>query len=132
MSNNYLNWTRHNFQLNEIDAERHELLRADCSEWLITADERFDCILLDPPSFSNSMRMEHTLDISRDHIDLISLAMRRLTAEGSLYFSNNKRGFKLAAELTRQFAVEDLTRDTLDPEFDRGSPAHQCWRLKHR
>ncbi len=132
MSNNYLNWTRHNFQLNEIDAERHELLRADCSEWLKTADERFDCILLDPPSFSNSKRMEHTLDISRDHIDLISLAMRRLTAEGSLYFSTNKRGFKLAAELTRQFAVEDLTRATLDPDFDRGRPAHQCWRLKHR
>tara|TARA_S200000501_G_scaffold205790_1_gene193494 strand:+ start:13489 stop:15801 length:2313 start_codon:yes stop_codon:yes gene_type:complete len=132
MSNNYLNWTRHNFQLNEIDAERHQLIRADCSEWLKTADEHFDCILLDPPSFSNSKRMEHTLDISRDHIDLISLTMRRLTAEGSLYFSTNKRGFKFAAELTRQFAVKDLTRATLDPDFDRGRPAHQCWRLKHR
>jgi 23S rRNA (guanine2445-N2)-methyltransferase / 23S rRNA (guanine2069-N7)-methyltransferase len=132
MSNNYLNWTRHNFELNAIDCEQHELLRADCSEWLKTSDMNFDCILLDPPSFSNSKRMDHTLDISRDHIDLISLAMRRLTAEGSLYFSNNKRGFKLAPELTRQFAVEDLTRATLDPDFERGRPAHQCWRLKHR
>ena len=76
--------------------------------------------------------MKHTMDISRDHIDLISLAMRRLTAEGSLYFSTNKRGFKFAAELTRKFAVEDLTRATLDPDFDRGRPAHQCWQLKHR
>tara|TARA_B100000767_G_C19771907_1_gene540497 strand:+ start:936 stop:3248 length:2313 start_codon:yes stop_codon:yes gene_type:complete len=132
MSNNYLNWARHNFALNDVDVNQHQLLRADCSEWLKTATDMFDCILLDPPSFSNSKRMEHTLDISRDHVDLIQLAMRRLTAKGSLYFSNNKRGFKLSVELSSQYLIDDLTRVTLDPDFDRGRPAHQCWRLKHR
>lgn len=132
MSNNYLNWARHNFALNDVDVNQHQLLRADCSEWLKTATDMFDCILLDPPSFSNSKRMEHTLDISRDHVDLIQLAMRRLTAKGSLYFSNNKRGFKLSVELSNQYLIDDLTRVTLDPDFDRGRPAHQCWRLKHR
>lgn len=131
MSNTYLNWSQHNFELNHIDSKIHQLVRADCSEWLANTTAMFDCILLDPPSFSNSKRMEATLDISRDQQQLVDLSMQRLNKGGSLYFSNNKRGFKLAQEIIDSYAVIDITQDTIDPDFDRGRPAHKCWIIRH-
>lgn len=132
MSNSYLEWSQHNFELNEIDSRQHRLVRADCEQWLARAQDTFDLILLDPPSFSNSKRMDGTLDISRDQLKLLDLAMKRLAAGGKLYFSNNKRGFKLAQEITERYAVIEITEQTLDPDFRRGRPAHQCWVIQHK
>lgn len=132
MSNSYLNWSRHNFELNNIDLADHQLVRADCTEWLKHSHDMFDCILLDPPSFSNSKKMDHTLDISRDHAELIDLAMARLAEDGSLYFSTNKRGFSLDASVSGSYDATEITRDTLGPDFERGRPAHKCWLIRHR
>ncbi len=132
MSNSYLNWSRHNFELNNINLSSHQLVRADCTEWLKHSHDMFDCILLDPPSFSNSKKMDHTLDISRDHAELICLAMARLAENGSLYFSTNKRGFSLDRSVSDSFAAQEITRDTLGPDFERGRPAHKCWLIRHR
>ena len=131
MSNSYLNWSRHNFELNNIDLKEHQLVRADCTEWLKHSHAIFDCILLDPPSFSNSKKMDHTLDISRDHAELIGLAMARLAEDGSLYFSTNKRGFSLDKSVSSSFEAQEITRDTLGPDFERGRPAHKCWLIRH-
>lgn len=127
LSNTYLDWGRANLALNQADVWRHNLVRADCLEWLKTATETFDCILLDPPSFSNSKKMSATLDVQRDHVELIQLSMSRLAAGGQLYFSNNKRGFKLDKAVSEQYQVRDITQSTLDPDFQRPRPAHQCW-----
>ncbi len=132
LSNSYLHWSQHNFELNQIDPDKHQLVRADCMQWLEKNAEMFDYILLDPPSFSNSKRMENTLDISRDQAQLVDLAMRHLNDSGSLYFSNNKRGFALADEISQQYDVQDITTDTLDPDFERGRPAHKCWLIRHK
>ena len=132
MSNSYLNWSRHNFELNNIDLDSHQLVRADCTEWLRHSHDMFDCILLDPPSFSNSKKMDHTLDISRDHGELITLTMARLAEQGSLYFSTNKRGFSLDASIDDSYDAKEITRETLGPDFERGRPAHKCWIIRHR
>ena len=60
LSNTYLDWARHNFELNRLDPERHVLLRADVMRWLREAGasgERFDLIVLDPPVLSRSKAM---------------------------------------------------------------------------
>ena len=132
MSNSYLNWSRHNFELNNINLDDHQLVRADCTEWLRHSHDMFDCILLDPPSFSNSKKMDHTLDISRDHAELITLTMARLEEDGSLYFSTNKRGFSLDASISDSYDAKEITRETLGPDFERGRPAHKCWIIRHR
>jgi 23S rRNA (guanine2445-N2)-methyltransferase / 23S rRNA (guanine2069-N7)-methyltransferase len=46
-----------------------------------------------------------------------------------LYFSSNKRGFKLDPALAAEFKVQDITAQTLDEDFKRPPPAHRCWRL---
>ena len=129
MSNTYIEWSRANFKLNGVSETHHQLVQADCLAWLNDNQQLFDCILLDPPSFSNSARMSGTLDIQRDHPQLIASCMQRLADGGCLYFSNNKRGFKLDAGLQEQYAVVDIGKATHDPDFNRPRPAHHCWRI---
>lgn len=131
MSNTYLEWTRRNFKLNGIDLKDHKIERADCVAWLAgPVAERYDIIVLDPPSFSNSKRMDEVFDVQRDHAALIKQCMARLKPDGYLYFSNNKRGFKLSDELAA-FDVEDITRQTLPPDFQQRKHVHQCWLIRN-
>ncbi len=153
LSNTYLDWLRKNLAHNGLGETRHLLVRADCLRWLQkpsapgkarggeqgrpapgTPDEppRFDLILLDPPSFSNSRGMVDTLDVQRDHAALIRGAMALLRETGQLYFSNNRRGFKLDFALEEEYLCREITLQTLDPDFPRSPPPHRCWSFRHR
>ena len=132
LSNTYLEWARDNFALNGLDPARHRVVRDDCLRWLQTAKAEFDLIFLDPPTFSNSKKMEATLDVQRDHGQLVSLAMARLAPEGTLIFSNNQRRFQLDQELAERFVVEDISARTFDPDFARRPDIHHVFLIRHR
>ena len=132
MSNTYLGWLRKNLAANGLAENRNHLIRADCLKWLESCEETFDLIMLDPPSFSNSKSMEGDFDVLRDQYELVSAAMACLAPGGSLYFSTNRRGFKLAPEIGESFQCDDISRQTLDPDFARNQKIHQCWLLQHR
>ena len=136
MSNTYLDWAARNYDLNQLSPDRHRLLRVDCLEWLQPQDdgesELYDLILLDPPTFSNSKKMQSALDVQRDHGHLIRDSMAKLAPGGSLYFSNNFRKFKLDDLISRQFAVENITADTLDVDFQRNPRIHNVWHIQRR
>ncbi len=148
MSKTYLEWAANNLDLNGFrtavlekrspPASRlppHVLFRADCLAWLqgqagLRKPRQFDLILLDPPSFSTSKRMEGTLDIQRDHVGLILNAAKLLAPGGTLYFSTSRQGFKLDQNALWEFAVQDITAQTLDEDFKPKPPAHRCWRMQ--
>ena len=136
MSNTYLDWAERNFVQNNIEQKRHRLERVDCLEWLakqsLVADQKFDIIFLDPPSFSNSKKMEATLDIQRDHVRLIEQSMRLLEQDGLLIFSTNLRKFRMDTSALSHFELEDHTEQTLDLDFQRNSRIHQCWKVRHQ
>lgn len=132
LSNTYLRWAEDNFRLNRLDVSRHQFIAYDCREWLRITRDRFDVIFLDPPSFSNSKRMENTLDIQRDHVSLIQSAMRLLNPDGVLYFSTNFRQFKLDASIKEQFVVQDISAQTIDEDFKRNPKIHYCYKIKDR
>ena len=143
MSNTYLEWAQKNLTINRVRSElfdhaparmpAHALLRADCVEWLKKpAQEKFDLILLDPPTFSNSTKMAGVLDIQRDHPELIQKSAALLSAGGTLYFSTNRRGFKLNAEAPPELSATDITAQTLGEDFKRPPPSHRCWRIRHK
>ena len=132
MSNSYLDWARRNFDINGMDGARHRLERADCVQWLARATGEYDLIFLDPPTFSNSKKMEEVLDVQRDHVALIDNAMALLAPGGTLIFSNNFRRFKMAEEITGRYQVEDITASTIPPDFERNRKIHNCWLIKAR
>lgn len=131
MSNTYLNWARKNYVLNGLSESRNRLEQADCLQWLEKNDQQFDLILLDPPSFSNSKRMEDVLDVQRDHVSMINHAMRALAEGGTLIFSNNLRSFKLDEQALSGFTIKDISAQTIDEDFKRNAKIHQCWLITH-
>jgi 23S rRNA (guanine2445-N2)-methyltransferase / 23S rRNA (guanine2069-N7)-methyltransferase len=133
LSNTYLDWARRNLELNGTDFGRHRLVRADCRDWLDAAagTERYDLILLDPPSFSNSKDVAD-LDVQRDHVALIRAAMRLLAAGGELYFSTHLTRFRIDAAALAEFDCEDIRARTLDEDFRRNPRIHACWKIRHR
>ena len=132
MSNTYVGWLRKNLAHNGLAENRHRLVRANCLEWLQQDTGSYDLILLDPPSFSNSKSMDESFDVQRDHPGLLRAVMSRLRRDGVLYFSNNRRGFKLDSGIEQEFSCQDITRSTLDPDFQRNQKVHCCWQLVHR
>ncbi len=130
MSRTYLDWAARNLALNGFRGDRHELIQADCIEWLQDAMEsnwRYDLIFLDPPTFSTSKRMKYTLDIQRDHVDLIRDCLELLTSDGVLVFSTNHRKFRLDNAALADCKVEDITRQTLPKDFERNPRIHYGW-----
>jgi 23S rRNA (guanine2445-N2)-methyltransferase / 23S rRNA (guanine2069-N7)-methyltransferase len=135
MSATYLEWARNNLTANGISGDQHELIQDDCITWLknAVAERRsYDLIFLDPPTFSNSKRMDDILDVQRDHAELIDRCMALLARDGLLVFSNNAQKFKLDAALSERYQVKDITRDTLPKDFERNPRIHQCFELRAR
>ena len=133
MSNTYLNWAEQNLILNDIEGKQHKLIQADCLQWLEKCDRQFDLIFVDPPTFSNSKRMEESWDVQRDHVKLMSNLKRVLSNNGTIVFSNNKRGFKMnlvALEELGLSAVE-ISHKTLPLDFERNKQIHNCWMIQH-
>ncbi|MEN7432172.1 class I SAM-dependent methyltransferase [Chromobacterium sp. TRC.1.1.SA] len=131
MSNTYQDWSRRNFELNGLDLGKHKLVRADVFQYLeeaVDAGKRFDLIVMDPPTFSNSKKMRDILDVQRDHVWLIDYAMALLAPGGWLYFSNNLRTFQLDDRLSQDYQIQDVSGQSVPEDF-RNRKIHQCWRI---
>lgn len=131
LSKTYLDWARRNLSLNGF-SDKHRLEQANVMEWLQVDRQEYDLVFIDPPTFSNSKRMEGVFDVQRDHIELIDLAMARLARGGVLYFSNNFRKFQLDEGLAARYQVEEISAQTLDADFARNPKIHRAWRFTAR
>ena len=132
MSNTYLNWAEQNLLLNDIEGKQHKLIQADCLQWLEKCDRQFDLIFVDPPTFSNSKRMEDSWDVQRDHIKLMTNLKRILRPNGTIVFSNNKRGFKMDFAKLEELGLSavEISHKTLPLDFERNKQIHNCWLLQ--
>ena len=129
MSNTYLNWAEQNLLLNDIEGKQHKLIQADCLQWLEKCDRQFDLIFVDPPTFSNSKRMEDSWDVQRDHIKLMTNLKCILHPNGTIVFSNNKRGFKMDFAKLEELGLSavEISHKTLPLDFERNKQIHNCW-----
>lgn len=134
MSRTYLDWARRNMALNGLRGEQHVFEQEDCLLWIDKAllrGLRFGVIFLDPPTFSNSKRMEDNFDVQQDHVELLQKTAALLEPDGVLIFSNNFRRFKLDTEALSNLHCEDITHRTIPKDFERNSKIHQCWKITH-
>ena len=131
LSKTYLDWARRNFSLNGF-SDKNRLEQGDVMAWLQACREEYELIFIDPPTFSNSKRMEGVFDVQRDHVELLDLAVARLAPGGVLYFSNNFRKFQLDEHLESRYAVEEISAKTIDPDFARNGKIHRAWKITAR
>jgi 23S rRNA (cytosine1962-C5)-methyltransferase len=154
LSNTYLNWARENFSLNNFSANMlqiwdffrdegkveggmncaHKFIRADVLEFLekaAAAKKQWDIIVLDPPSFSNSKKMEGDFDLQRDLTELLGKCLKLLAPAGKLFLSVNiKRSAPTANDLENSLrpnmsniSITDLGEKLIDEDFkDKKQP----------
>ncbi|HTD94415.1 MAG TPA: class I SAM-dependent methyltransferase [Chitinophagaceae bacterium] len=128
LSKTYLAWAERNMKLNGfIDARQYQFIHADVKQFLKTLPAAsFDLIVMDPPTFSNSKRMEDFLDIQRDHVELINDCMAGLSPGGMLYFSTNFSKFELDATQLQSSTWKDITQSTTPFDFT-GKLSRYCY-----
>ena len=135
MSNTYLDWGKVNFALNKLDvSDRFSFIRSDVIQFISQAlkmKSRWDEIILDPPSFSNSKKMKGTLDIRRDFRELIQDCLSLLNPGGTLWFSSNARGFVLEPGLFDDYSITDMGPELADEDF-RSKRIPVCYTLTER
>lgn len=133
MSNTYLDWAKRNFDLNGIQGD-HKLVRANCLQWLaeqagLKQKPEFDLIFLDPPTFSNSKKMDEAFDIQSDYVQLLKNAAALLAPGGILYFSTNFRRFKMDVTHLNGLQIEDISAASIPEDFARDAKIHYCWKI---
>ncbi len=135
LSATYLDWARRNLVLNGFGPEANELVRDDVLGWLARAavdGRRYERVFVDPPTFSNSKRLDGDFDVQRDHGALLRGAAALLSPGGVLYFSTNFRRFRLDEHALEGLVVEEISRQTIDEDFRRNARIHRCWRVTRR
>ena len=129
LSKTYLQWAEKNVALNFPDYKTHEIVHADVLQYLkALSKESFDLIIMDPPTFSNSKRMDGFLDIQKDHVGLINDCMNVLSPGGTLFFSTNFTKFKLMAAQIKATEIKDITKKTTPFDFE-GKLQRQCFQI---
>jgi 23S rRNA G2069 N7-methylase RlmK/C1962 C5-methylase RlmI len=131
MSRTYLDWAGDNLALNRLHGE---LVQSDVREFLARARHdrrRWDLIVVDPPTFSNSKRMDYTWDVQRDHAALLGDVLELCSDGGVVWFSTNRRRFKLELAAWGALEIADLTHATIPPDF-RDAKVHHAFRLSRR
>lgn len=130
LSKTYLDWAKRNMELNGFSGnEKYKFIHADVLQYLkMLPAGYFDLVVMDPPTFSNSKRMENFLDIQRDHVLLINDCLAGIKTGGTLYFSTNYRKFFLDTGKIRSSSIEDLTKATTPFDFE-GRLFRYCYKI---
>ena len=131
LSKTYINWAKRNMQFNKLyDDEKHEFVQADVMEVIHELPpDTYDLIVCDPPTFSNSKRMETEFDVQRDHVLLLKKLLKACTDEGKIFFSNNYRNFQIDRDAIPATIVKDITGATTPFDF-QGRLHRSCFLIE--
>jgi 23S rRNA (cytosine1962-C5)-methyltransferase len=102
LSKKYLDWGKRNFALNRLEPAGHDFICGDVFDWLRRFGKkgrRFDLILLDPPTFSQS-KERGVFRAERDYSELAASALPLLKKGGVLFASTNAAAWPPGAFLS--------------------------------
>ena len=130
LSKTYLSWSEENFALNKlINIVAYQFVHADVKQYLKTLpSNKYDLVVMDPPTFSNSKRMKSVLDIQLDHVPLINDVLRAMKTGGILYFSTNYSKFILETDKIHSTQIKDITKATTPFDFE-GRLKRWCYKI---
>lgn len=134
MSNTYSEWARENFLLNEIPLKNNSIVRADCLKFLdeeILTKQKYDLIIIDPPTISRSKKMDQMFDIQENYIFLIKKALQLLSKEGVIFFSTNSRKFSFNSDYFPLCLIVEISHKTIPFDFHKAR-IHRCWKIQFK
>lgn len=135
LSKNYLQWAQRNLELNDLYGPRHEFIAQDCVEFVNHAAQnpkrRYDIVIIDPPTYSNSKRLDDDWNVQTGHAALLNATSALLNPGAVIYFSTNFRKFKLYQDQLAAFSIQEITKHTVPEDF-RNRRIHRCWKLMQK
>jgi 23S rRNA (guanine2445-N2)-methyltransferase / 23S rRNA (guanine2069-N7)-methyltransferase len=126
----HLDWAEENLRLNGLTGSQHRMVQADARDYLasLRGTWQFDLAVVDPPTFSNSKRMDDDWDVQQDHADLLAATLANLKPGGLLFFSTNSRKFKFDETVLAGASSREISKHTVPEDF-RNKRIHRCWRI---
>ncbi|HWN83377.1 MAG TPA: class I SAM-dependent methyltransferase, partial [Candidatus Udaeobacter sp.] len=132
MSAGYLEWAERNMELNGFAGSEHRYVNDDVIAFLAEHPTlpTYDLAIVDPPTFTNSKKLDTSWDVQRGHVELLNRVLELLTPAGVIFFSTNFRRFKLEAEQVAG-TFREISQQTVPPDF-RNRRIHRAWRITRR
>jgi 23S rRNA (cytosine1962-C5)-methyltransferase len=130
LSRNYNSWAANNFELNGLSSRDYNFFSTDIADFLVDARNnwnKYDIIIVDPPTFSNSRKMEGTFNIQRDYVSLIKACLDLLDKNGYIIFSTNYSQFHFDPSRFKNIQLKNITNITIDEDFSKKNKPHRCW-----
>lgn len=131
MSNTYTQWGTDNFILNGLSSAQNEIVRQDCLKFLdyeTQTKNKYDIIVIDPPTISRSKKMDQMFDIQEDYVAIIDKALQLLSPHGTIIFSTNSRKFSFDQEAFPECSITDISEKTIPLDF-HSKKIHRCWKI---
>lgn len=131
MSNTYTQWGKENFRLNGLSLKNNVIVREDCLKFLkseVFSNEKYDVIIIDPPTISRSKKMDQMFDVQQDYVTLINQALQLLSDGGIIFFSTNSRKF-IFDETLFPNQCQEISHRTLPLDF-HDKKIHRCWKIR--
>jgi 23S rRNA (cytosine1962-C5)-methyltransferase len=125
LSKKYLEWGERNFLRNNLPPAQHDFIYGDTFDWLKRLSKKarkFDVIVLDPPTFSQS-RQHGVFQAARDYGKLVIAALAVLKSGGSLLASTNAAGLSPEKFITTlDLSISQAGRKILRKQYSPQPP----------
>ena len=121
LSATYTAWAESNLQKNGFTGNNYQCICSDALAFVneaISSNRHYSIIIFDPPSFSNSHKMDYVFDVGRDWKKWIDLLKKILIKDGFIFFSTNLSSFRMestglrTAEMTYYFRAPGFKKGT--------------------
>ncbi len=132
LSSTYTAWAQKNLADNGYIQAIYPCIAADAWHYVVEAWEKgfeYDLIIFDPPSFSNSRKMDHDFDVQRDYLRWMKVLNALLAKDGKLVFSTNLGTFRMETQAIRGFDIVEITAQVAAPGFTRRLGTARTWLL---
>ncbi|QCI17757.1 bifunctional 23S rRNA (guanine(2069)-N(7))-methyltransferase RlmK/23S rRNA (guanine(2445)-N(2))-methyltransferase RlmL [Buchnera aphidicola (Acyrthosiphon lactucae)] len=133
ISHTYIKWSMRNMCLNNLTSSQHHFIQADCLKWLKKTNQKFDLIFVNPPTFSNSKKMNQVFDLKKDYMSIIVHLKRILHHNGDIIFSSSTRNFEINLNYIKkiQLYAKKITKKIQSKDFLKNPNVYHSWLIKH-
>lgn len=120
LSSTYTKWAEENLKRNGYSGSNYTCVCCDAAKYIdkcLEEGKKYDIIIFDPPSFSNSHKMDEDFDVGRDAFKWIKKLSQMLRKDGFIMFSTNLGSFNMDRRRLKGLSVREITGPVMAPGF---------------
>ena len=120
LSGPYTQWAKENLKANGFEGDLYPCVQMDALRFVereLAKGSKYQVIVFDPPTFSNSHKMDGDFDVARDYSLWVKNLLKILKKTGIILFSTNLGSFQMDRRRLRGLSVKEITGLVAAPGF---------------